>query len=253
MSSLCALVAEDEAPQRAALVALLGELWPELKLCAVCADGLSALEALAQHRPQIAILDIRMPGVSGLEVARVAVAGGAQVLFTTAYDEYALRAFDAGAIDYLLKPVQRDRLQLALQRLRDRLEARAEPPLDALNAVLAARPGGLRPAQLQWITAGLGDSLRLLGIDEVLYFQAQDKLTRVVTADAEALIRTPLKELAEQLDPTLFWQVHRSVLVRVSAIAQIRKNELGRHELWLRERSERLPVAQAFAAGLKVM
>lgn len=253
MSSLTALIAEDEAPQRAALVALLGELWPELELCAVCADGLSALEALAEHRPRLAILDIRMPGVSGLDVARVAVAAGAQVLFTTAYDEYALRAFDAGAIDYLLKPVQRDRLQLALQRLRERLESRREPPLDVLDATLAARPGGTRPGQLQWITAGLGDSLRLLGIDEVLYFQAQDKLTRVVTADAEALIRSPLRELAEQLDPTLFWQVHRSVLVRVSAIAQIRRNELGRHELWLRDRAERLPVAQAFAATLKVM
>jgi DNA-binding LytR/AlgR family response regulator len=247
MSRATAILAEDEAPQREALVDLLAELWPSLELCAVCEDGLSALEALAEHRPQLAILDIRMPGVSGLEVARAAIAGGAQVLFTTAYDEYAVRAFEAGAVDYLLKPVRRDRLIFALQRLRERLADRRPAP--GLPERLPAVEGG----SLQWITAQLGDSLRLVGIEEVLYFQAQDKLTRVVTAQGEALIRTPLKELAGQLDSQQFWQVHRSVIVRVAQIRAIEKNELGRHELCLRQRPERLPVAQAFVTRLRGM
>jgi DNA-binding LytR/AlgR family response regulator len=188
-----------------------------------------------------------MPGVSGLEVARAAIAGGAQVLFTTAYDAYAVRAFEAGALDYLLKPVRRDRLVIALQRVRERLAGRRPPPV-LPERLPAGAAGGL-----QWITAQLGDSLRLLGIDEVLYFQSQDKLTRVVTASGEALIRTPLKELAGQLDSQQFWQVHRSVIVRVAQIRAIEKNALGRHELCLRERRERLPVAQSFVARLRGM
>lgn len=247
MKAATAILAEDEAPQREHLVELLAELWPSLDLCEVCEDGLSAIEALARHRPQLAILDIRMPGVSGLEVARAALAGGARVLFTTAYDEYAVRAFDAGAIDYVLKPVRRERLATALARVEAQLDnAHASP---ALPESLPAEGEG----HLQWITAQLGDSLRLLGIDEVLYFQAQDKLTRVVTAHGETLIRTPLKELLSQLDSQQFWQVHRSVIVRVALIRAFEKNELGRHELLLRDRPERLPVAQAFAGRLRSM
>ncbi|MCK7593421.1 LytR/AlgR family response regulator transcription factor [Pseudomarimonas salicorniae] len=247
MSRVSAVLAEDEAPQREALVELLGELWPELELCAVCEDGLSALEALAAHRPQLAILDIRMPGLSGLEVARSAIAGGARVLFTTAYDEYAVRAFEAGAVDYVLKPLRRDRLELALERVRERLQQRQAP------SGLPERLGPAESGTLQWITAQLGDSVRLVGIEEVLYFQSQDKLTRVVTGQGEALIRTPLKELVAQLDSQQFWQVHRSVVVRVAQIRAFEKNELGRHELCLRDRPERLPVAQAFAARLRSM
>ena len=247
MSEFTAILAEDEAPQRESLVELLAELWPQLELCAVCEDGLAAIEALATHRPQLAILDIRMPGLSGLEVARSAIAGGAQVLFTTAYDEYAVRAFEAGAVDYVLKPLRRDRLGTALARVRERMLQRGPAP--QLPERLSADPGG----QLQWITAQLGDSLRLVGIDEVLYFHAQDKLTRVVTAEGEALIRTPLKELLGQLDSQQFWQVHRSVIVRVAQIRAIEKNELGRHELCLRDRPERLPVAQSFATRLRGM
>lgn len=247
MRAASAILAEDEAPQREHLVELLAELWPSLELCEVCEDGLSAIEALARHRPQLAILDIRMPGVSGLEVARAALAGGARVLFTTAYDEYAVRAFEAGAIDYVLKPVRPERLATALNRVEAQLGDTSAGP--ALPESLPVDGEG----NLQWITAQLGDSLRLLGIDEVIYFQAQDKLTRVVTAHGEALIRTPLKELLGQLDSQQFWQVHRSVIVRVAQIRAFEKNELGRHELLLRDRPERLPVAQAFAGRLRSM
>lgn len=247
MSRVTAILAEDEAPQRESLVELLAELWPQLELLEVCADGLGALEALARHRPQLAVLDIRMPGLSGIEVARAAVAGGAQVLFTTAYDEYAVRAFEAGAIDYVLKPLRRERLQQALERIRQRLALGQPSP--ALPDALSVSGGGC----LQWITAQLGQSLRLISLDEVLYFQSQDKLTRVVTAEAEAFIRTPLKELLAQLDPSAFWQVHRSVIVRVAQIRAFERNELGRTELRVRGREERLPVAQAFAAQLRGM
>lgn len=240
-----AIVAEDEAPLRRALCAMLEAVWPELRIVAECEDGIAAMEAIAAHRPAVAFLDIRMPGVSGLDVARAAVAAKALVVFTTAYDEYAVRAFEAGAADYLLKPVQRERLETALARVRERLRAPAPDALakvDALEARL--RPAGARA--IRWISAAVGDSVRMLGIEEVLFFQAQDKYIRVATADGEAIIRTPLKELLAGLDPDEFWQVHRGVVVRVAAIDRLRKDELGKHWLQLRGRGETLPVSTAF-------
>ncbi|KFN48622.1 LytR/AlgR family response regulator transcription factor [Arenimonas composti] len=245
MSRIHALVAEDEPPQRAALLEMLAEAWPELEVVAACEDGLAALEEAARHRPQVAFLDIRMPGVNGLDVARAVVAGGGLVVFTTAYDDYAIRAFEAGAVDYLLKPVAPARLAQAVARLRERL---ATPRADAGERLRALeeklRPQGER--LIRWISASVGDSVRMLGIDEVLYFQAQDKYVRVVTGSDEAVIRTPLKELLAGLDPDTFWQVHRGVVVRVAAIDRVRKDELGRHVLSLRGRADRLPVSAAF-------
>ena len=257
MSRVTALVAEDEAPQRRALVEQLGQLWPELSLCAVCEDGVAALEAARAQRPQVAFLDIRMPGVGGLDVAREVVAHGGLVVFTTAYDDYAVHAFEAGAADYLLKPVQSERLAQAVARLRQRLEERragaAAPDLQALLEELEAR---LRPRGerlIRWITASVGDSVRMIGIDEVLFFQAQDKYVRVVTADDEAIIRMSLKELLGGLDPDVFWQVHRGVLVRVQAIDRVRKDELGRHQLSVKGRNDVLPVSGAFQQRFRGM
>lgn len=252
MNEIRALVAEDEAPQREQLVRMLHSLWPELQICAECEDGLAALEALQQEQPQLAILDIRMPGLSGVEVARAAIEAGCLVLFTTAYDEYAVRAFEAGAIDYLLKPLREERLAKALQRVRERL---TQPAVEALPALLNAlqQIPSERERPLQWITASLGDTVRFIGLDEVLCFQAQDKLTRVLTAEGEAFIRTPLKELLRGLDTQQFWQVHRSAIVRAAAIDRVRKNELGQYELSLKQRDERLPVSQAFAQRLRGM
>jgi DNA-binding LytR/AlgR family response regulator len=244
-----AVLAEDEAPQRDALVAMLAQAWPALDVVA-CEDGIAALEAVALHRPQIAFLDIRMPGVSGLDVARTAAACGSLVVFTTAYDDYAVRAFDAGAVDYLLKPVAPGRLAQAIERLRARL-GEATPPsaIDAVGEGL--RPRGTR--ETRWITASIGDSVRLIGIDEVVYFQAQDKYVRVVTHADEALIRMPLRELLGGLDPDAFWQVHRGTVVRVSAIDRVRRDELGRHLLQLKGREERLPVSAAFMQRFRGM
>ena len=257
MSEISALIAEDEAPQRRELIRLLSVLWPELRITAECEDGLSALEALESEPPQLAILDIRMPGLSGIEVAKAASEAGCQVLFVTAYDEYAVRAFDAGAIDYLLKPIREDRLAKALQRVRERLAqptTTAMPALQSTLQQLSNKPlADQREQPLQWITASLGDTVRFISIDDVLCFQAQDKLTRVIAKDGEAFIRTPLKDILRGLDPQQFWQIHRSAIVRATAIDKVKKDELGHYELSLKLRNERLPVSQAFAQRLRGM
>lgn len=248
-----AIIAEDETPLRDALRAMLGIVWPELEIVAECEDGIAAMEAIAGHRPDVCFLDIRMPGVTGLDVARAAIAAKSQVVFTTAYDEFAVRAFEAGAVDYLLKPIQPERLGRAVERLRERLAARnggeSDADLDALETRL--KPSGSR--LIRWISAAVGDSVRMLGIDEVLYFQAQDKYVRVVTADGEAIIRTPIKDILAGLDPDIFWQVHRGTVVRVSAIDRVRKDELGKSLLSLRGRSDALPVSAAFLHRFKGM
>ncbi len=223
---------------------MLAELWPELNVLAECDDGLSALEAVERLRPQVLFLDIRMPGVSGLEVARAA-GRDCHVIFVTAYEEYALRAFDEGAIDYLQKPVARERLTRSIERARARLERGA--PVD-LASLLDRLQGKLEPRRqaIKWITASVGNSMKMFAIDEVLFFQAQEKYTRVVTADNEGHIRTPLKELLGALDSETFWQVHRGVIVRVGAIRAVEKGDDGKLRLSLRGHTEVLPVSSAF-------
>lgn len=244
MTPVIAIIAEDEPLQRRELRSMLSELWPELEVVAECDDGFEALQAIEQHKPQVLILDIRMPGVSGLEVARAA-GTNCQVIFVTAYEEYALRAFDEGAVDYLLKPVARERLGRALERTRARLGSGAPVDLAALIDLVQAR---LAPGKsgIKWITASVGNSMKMFSIDEVLFFQAQEKYTRVVTADSEGHIRTPLKELLASLDSEAFWQVHRSAIVRVGAIRAVEKGDDGKLRLSVRGHSEELPVSSAF-------
>jgi DNA-binding LytR/AlgR family response regulator len=239
-----AVIAEDEPPQRQELRAMLAELWPELDVVAECGDGLAALTALEQHRPQVLFLDIRMPGVSGLEVARAAGAH-CQIIFVTAYEEYALRAFDEGAIDYLQKPVARDRLQLAVERTRARLGRESGVDMAALLDLVQAKLVSGK-GTIKWITASVGNTMKMFSIDEVLFFQAQDKYTRVVTPGSEGHIRTPLKELISSLDSEQFWQVHRSAIVRVGAIHTVGRDQDGKLCLSLRGHSEILPVSSAF-------
>jgi DNA-binding LytR/AlgR family response regulator len=248
--TVTALIAEDEAAQRHELKALLAELWPELVIAAECTDGLSAVEAMAEVRPDVAFLDIRMPGVSGLEVARLA--GDAHVVFTTAYDEFALKAFEDGAVDYLLKPVRRDRLATTIARIRKRLDSHERADTQALLAALKA---GLTPQarRMSWISAGAGDTIRMIAVDDVLAFRSEDKYTCVLTAAGAAHIRTPLKELIGQLDPEVFWQVHRSAIVRVSAIRAIRRDEDGRLRVQLHGSAETVPVSAAFQERFRPM
>jgi DNA-binding LytR/AlgR family response regulator len=226
-------------------------MWPELEIVAECGDGLEALEALARHRPLIAFLDIRMPGVSGMEVARAATTY-AHIVFTTAYEEYALRAFDQGALDYLLKPIKRERLAESIARLKTRLASSAPADLTTLIDSLQRQ---LQPATrgIRWITGTLGPVTKMFPIEDVLFFQAQDKWTRVVTALDEVQIRMSLRELLGELDAGQFWQVHRSVIVRAAAIERLERDADGHMQLRVRNRPDLLPVSSAFQYRFKAM
>lgn len=252
MTQITVLIAEDEQPQRQALQKMLQELMPEAYIVAVCEDGLSALEAMQQHQPDLALLDIRMPGLSGLEVARSA-SSNTQIIFTTAYDEYAVKAFEAGAVDYLLKPIKPERLQQAINRVSERHQTKTAPDISNLIDALETKLRGAANKSIKWVTASVGDTVKMFSIDDVLFFQAQDKYIRVVTTTDEAIIRTPLKELLGSLDPDIFWQVHRSVVVRVSAIDRVRKDELGHYLLTLKDRPEILPISSAFQSRFRGM
>ncbi|ODV08859.1 MAG: DNA-binding response regulator [Rubrivivax sp. SCN 70-15] len=248
-----AIIADDEDLPRAELRRMLADAWPALQVVAECEHGPAAIEAIDAQQPDIAFLDIRMPGRSGLDVARAA-SGRCHVVFTTAYDSHAVEAFDAGALDYLLKPVRADRLAQAVARLQQRLQAQAEAPvLDGLVERLAARIKPPEAARLRWISASVGDTIKMFSIDEVLFFQSDEKYTRVVTAADEAHVRKPLKEIAEGLDGEVFWQVHRGVIVRAAAIARAQRDDLGRITLHLKGHAEKLAVSQAYGWRFRPM
>lgn len=250
------IVAEDESLLRHSLVAELRRAWPALQVVAECEDGASAVEALAEHTPDVAFLDIRMPGLTGLEVAAVAAEASprTQIVFVTAYDQYAIDAFERGAIDYLLKPVKPERLDATVARL----QAREQQPDAAALAALLGKLGALpapagAPEPLTWLTASAGRETRLILVDDVVYFQADQKYTTVVTADGDALLRTSLRELLPRLDPNTFKQIHRSTIVNLKAIAGIVRDDSGRGTVRLRQRSETLTVSQPFMALFKHM
>jgi DNA-binding LytR/AlgR family response regulator len=249
-----ALIADDEDLPRDELRRMLAEQWPELEIVAVCEHGIEALDALHHLRPDIAFLDIRMPGLTGLDVAH-AHTGRSQIVFTTAYDQYAIEAFSAGALDYLLKPIVVDRLQRAIDRLRERLEAPA--PANDFAELMQALDRRLRaPLQeqrIRWISASVGDTIKMFPVEQILFFESDEKYTRVVAQDDEAHVRKPLKELMNGLDPDVFWQIHRGVVVRADAIARARRDELGRITLELRDRPDKLRVSNSYAWRFKAM
>lgn len=235
-----ALIADDEDGPRAQLRAALAGTWPELLVVAEAANGADAWDAFLEHEPEVCFLDIRMPGASGIEVAR-RIGERAAVVFVSAFGDHALAAFDAGALDYVLKPVDRARLAQTVQRLRARTAPRTD--LGALLAPLAERARRAPPAVLQ---AAMGREVRLIPVDEVVYFESDSRYTRVVHTGGEALIRTPLKELLLTLDEGLFWQVHRSVIVNHRHIQAALRVDEGTMQLLLRGREERLPVSRPF-------
>jgi DNA-binding LytR/AlgR family response regulator len=245
-----AVIAEDEAVLRRELRAQIADLWPELDIAASVADGDQALAALEEFRPDILFLDIQMPGLSGIEVARRA-SGRSHVVFVTAHDEFAVAAFEEGAVDYVMKPVTGGRLAVAIERVKARLAA---PPasLERLLETLARRLPPSR-AWLRWINASMGNDLRLITVDEICYFRSDAKYTKVVTAGQESLIRKPIRELAKELDPESFWQVHRSVIVNASEIAGVQRDFRGRIALRLKHRPEVLPVSQPYSARFRQM
>jgi DNA-binding LytR/AlgR family response regulator len=244
-----ALIAEDEPMLRAQLKARLADAWPELVLVGEAENGGEAQALIESRTPDIAFLDIRMPVQSGLDVAR-AVGGRTHVVFVTAYDEYAVEAFEEGAVDYVLKPVTAERLAKVVARLKSRV---GTPPLDltAILARLAGRDGAGAP--LRWIRASLGNTMQMIAVDDVLYFQAEDKYTKVVTADSESLIKKPIKELYDELDPELFWQIHRATIVSLRAIAKVERDWRDQPVITLRDRPEKLTVSRTFAGRFKSM
>ena len=256
MTEFTAIVAEDEALLRQSMVEALLLAWPELQIVAECEDGAGAIDAISEHRPSVAFLDIRMPGLTGLDVAAAAAEASpaTRIVFITAYDQYAVEAFEHGAVDYLLKPLDPERLATTIQRLRVAPTARLDTDLiEALAARLQAG-GKFAPNEpLTWITASAGRETRLILVDDVAYFRADHKYTVVVTAEGEALIRKPIRELLEVLDPTVFKQVHRSTIVNLRAVAAIIRDDSGRGSLRLRQREETLPISAPFMALFKHM
>ena len=246
-----ALIAEDEPLMRERLKEKLAEVWPELAVVAEASDGDEALALVDIHEPRIAFLDIRMPGRTGLEVA-AAIGGDCHVVFITAYDQYAIAAFDAGAVDYLLKPVETERLAQTVERVKAKL-ASAPADLSPIVAELRARGGGGTPARLKWIKAAVGKQIKLIPVDEVVYFQSDMKYTRVVLAQSEALIRTPLKDLLAELDPDRFWQIHRSTIVNVAALSGVLREDAERQFALFKSRPDKLPISRQFTHLFKQM
>ena len=249
MTTRRALIAEDEPMLRAQLRGRLCEAWPELAEIIEAENGDQALALIRDRAPDVVFLDIRMPGKSGIDVART-LAGRCHVVFVTAYDEYAIAAFDEGAVDYVLKPVTAERMAKVVARVKARL---ASPPadLDALLRRLAARDESAAP--LKWIRASLGSVMQMIAIDDVVYFRAEDKYTKVVTRDCEALIRKPIKDLYDELDQDAFWQIHRATIVNLHAIARVERDFRDQPVITLKSRSERLTVSRTFAHRFKSM
>lgn len=242
--SVKVLVAEDEPLMRERLLDMLASAWPEAQVVAAPENGVDAWDAWLEHEPQVVFLDIRMPGMSGLEVAE-RIGRRSHVVFVTAYDQYAVDAFDTGAVDYLLKPIQPGRLDKALARLREKLDARPDDVSDVVKQVKEASPQAKRD-KLKWLKASVGKQIRLIDVEEVLFFQADTKYTRVVLADSEALVRIPLKDLVGGLDSGLFWQIHRGTLVNVNAIKAVERVDAERMQVLLRGSDEVLPVSRSF-------
>ena len=239
-----AVIAEDEPVLRQELRETLARLWPELEICAEAEDGIEAAHALEAHAPDILILDIEMPGMNGLEVARQA-SGRCHVAFVTAYEKYAVAAFEEGAIDYVMKPFSPARLATTVARLRQKAGT-APANLDGLLAALA-RSRDADKEYLRWITVSHGEEMRLITVEEICYFQADNKYTRVVMTDQDALIRRSIRELVDQLDPSTFWQIHRGTIVNVGTVAGLTRDMGGHLRVRLKQRKETLPVSDPYA------
>ena len=255
---ITAIIAEDEPILRAQLKSKLGKLWPELKIVADVGDGEAALEAIGEHQPQLAFLDIQMPEMTGVEVARSLMANAAlrcHVVFVTAFDQYAIEAFETGAIDYVLKPYSDERLKAAVDRLKERLSIVPAPPPQNLEALLAHLAVKLNPPneKLKWIKASIGSNLRLIPIEDVLFFQSDEKYTLVATKEFDALIKTPIKEILDGIDAEKFWQIHRSTIVNAASIEAVTRDFRGQATVKVKGRKENLTVSRPFSHLFKQM
>jgi DNA-binding LytR/AlgR family response regulator len=249
-----AVIADDERLMREQIVASLKEAWPELLIVGEASNGNEAVAMVQSLEPDIVFLDISMPGMNGIQAAQ-AIAGRAHVVFVTAHDQYAISAFEHGAIDYLLKPAEAERVALTCQRLRERLQQEPDPMNDLL-AQLSQRlgAGGLKPREyMRWVQASVGANIRMIPTSDILFFRAEDKYTRVQTERFEALIRKPIKELIDELDPKEFWQIHRATVVRVDAVEQVSRNLRGNQVVHVKGSEEKLEVSRTFNHLFKQM
>ena len=265
-----ALIADDERLMREQLRARLAEVWPELTIVAEAKNGSEAVELVQQHHPDLVFLDIRMPGMTGVEAAR-AIAQlptadeaddgwpGCEIVFITAYDQYAIEAFEQGVVDYVLKPAERERLAVTAERVRQRLALRqtdgaaAPAGMQQLLQTLTRQLNPNAPPPLRWIQASVGQSIQMIAVEDVLFFISDEKYTRVQTTTLEALIRKPIKELVDELDANAFWQIHRSTLVNARAIAGVSRDDRGRQLVSVRGRPEKLEVSRSYAGLFKGM
>ena len=247
-----ALIAEDEPLLADEIAERLAALWPQLHIVANVRDGVAALAAIESQAPDVALLDIRMPLLSGLDVAR-RVAGRCHVAFISAYDQHAIEAFEAGGIDYVLKPIASARLLTTVERLKSRLGAGGGDLQRVLQQLAAAVGAPGRERYLQWINASHGSAVQLITVDEILCFRADSKYTLVTTRDGESVIRKSIRELCEELDPTMFWQVHRSTIVNVHAIDRLQRDSRGNMLLRLKGRDESLPVSAQYQSLFRQM
>ena len=272
------VIADDERLMREQLKARLAEVWPELQIVGEAKNGLEAVDLVAEHHPDVVFLDIRMPGLSGVDAARriaqLEPRGATEpdaetddedallpeIVFITAYDQYAIEAFEQGVADYVLKPAERERLGVTVSRIKQRLALRGtddEPPAPHLQQLLhklAAKlnPNSAPPA-LKWIQATVGQAIQMIPIEDVLFFISDEKYTRVQTATIEALIRKPIKELVDEVDPDLFWQIHRSTLVNTRCIAGVTRDLRGRQIVAIKGSNEKLEVSRSYTHLFKGM
>ena len=270
LSIIRGVIADDERLMRDQLRTRLAQVWPALEIVAEAKNGIEAVECVTTWRPDVIFLDIRMPGLSGIEAARhiaqleVGDEGFLpEMVFVTAYDQYAIDAFEQGVADYVLKPAESDRLQITAQRLQERLRQRESArtssngsesvPLQQWLHALSARLNGQPMAYLKWLQASVGQTVQMVDVDDVLFCISDEKYTRVQTASQEFLIRKPIKELVDVLDPKLFWQIHRSTLVNVKAIAGIQRDDRGRQQVLVKARPDKLTVSRSASHLFKGM
>jgi DNA-binding LytR/AlgR family response regulator len=258
-----AIIADDERLMRDLLRTRLSQVWPELEIVGEAKNGDEAVQLVAERRPDLTFLDIRMPGKTGMEAARD-IGDGSQIVFVTAYDEYAVEAFERGAIDYVLKPPEPERLKITIERLKERLKERVAAPgapvnpnvndtVSAMLSQLAEKIAAPKPKYLQWIQASIGQDLRMIPVEDILFFRSDEKYTCVQTDKLEALIRKPVRDLADELDPALFWQIHRATLVNVNAIEGVTRDIRGRHLVLIKGRPDKLEVSRSFLHLFKQM
>jgi DNA-binding LytR/AlgR family response regulator len=270
-----AVIADDERLMRDQLRTRLNQVWPELEIVAEAKNGLEAVQAVKDHQPDVIFLDIRMPGLTGVEaakeIAQLDLGDDAllpEMVFITAYDQYAMEAFEHGVLDYVLKPAETERLRATVARLNKRLIQRESadpqtedfaigdapsPSVQQWLHALSTKMSGHAPQYLNWLQASVGQNIQMVSVDEVLYCVSDEKYTRIQTLKQEFLIRKPIKELVENLDPQIFWQIHRSTLVNVKAIAGVQRDERGRQEVLIKGRSEKLSVSRSSATLFRAM